>query len=357
MLLSVAIAILLATYTSRIIARPLKAVTNIARKVTQESNFHLQAPVTTRDEVGILAISLNQLIQRVNTLLEEQKAESSQQLIQSEKMSSLGRMLAGVAHEINNPVNFIYGNIQHTTAYFQDLLALLEAYEAKASDDVIQAQSEQIDLEFLRQDLPNLLQSMQVGATRAREIVLSLKNFSRLDETALHPVDIHACIDSSLLILNNRIKQGIKVICNYGILPNIDGYAGSLYQVFMNILCNAMDALDEQTKIHKSKEIVITTQRLEETWVLVKITDNGSGISKENLAKIFDSFFTTKPVGIGTGLGLSISYQIVVEKHGGRLTCESEVGQGTTFAIALPIKQPSISKISAPIPVLATSLR
>jgi signal transduction histidine kinase len=352
-LLSVGIAILLAKYTSQAIARPLQAVTNIAQTVTQESNFELQAPVTTADEVGTLATSLNQLIEQVNTLLAEQKAEASRQLIQSEKMSSLGRMIAGVAHEINNPVNFIYGNLQHTTTYLQDLFTLLKAYETKASDDVIQATAEEIDLEFLREDLPKLLQSMEMGATRAREIILSLKNFSRLDESATHPADLHACIDSTLLILNNRIKQGISIIKNYGELPTVEAYSGSLYQVFMNILSNAIDAVEEQDNQQLAKEIVITTQRLEENWVEIRITDNGPGISPDNQTKIFENFFTTKALGVGTGLGLSISYQIVVEKHCGRLTCESILGQGTTFAIALPIQQTYLKPAPGVTPVVA----
>jgi len=341
MLSSVAIAILLAHYTSRAIARPLKAVNDIALKVTQESNFNLQAPVITADEVGMLADSLNQLIQRVNTLLAEQKAEASRQLIQNEKMSSLGQMLAGVAHEINNPVNFIYGNLQHTNVYFQDLLTLIEAYQAKIQDDELEALTAEIDLDFLKQDLPKLLQSMQVGANRAKEIILSLKNFSRLDENEVHLVDVHACIDSTLLILNNRIKKGITVVKNYGVLPNIEGYGGALYQVFMNILSNAIDALEEQETQQQAQEIIITTERLYEDWIEIRITDNGSGISLEYQQKIFETFFTTKPIGVGTGLGLSISYQIVVDKHHGQLTCESEVGEGTTFAIALPIKHPT----------------
>ncbi|MBU7583226.1 MAG: HAMP domain-containing histidine kinase [Nostoc sp. TH1S01] len=341
MLSSVAIAILLAHYTSRAIARPLKAVQDIALKVTQESNFNLQAPVTTADEVGMLADSLNQLIQRVNTLLAEQKAEASRQLIQNEKMSSLGQMLAGVAHEINNPVNFIYGNLQHTNAYFQNLLMLLEAYQAKCQDDELDALAEEIDIDFVKQDLPKLLQSMQVGANRAKEIVLSLKNFSRLDENEVHAVDIHTCIESTLLILNNRLKKRITVVKKYDDLPHIEGYGGALYQVFMNILSNAIEALEESDNEQASQEIIITTQRLNADWIEIKIADNGSGISPEYQQKIFETFFTTKPIGVGTGLGLSISYQIVVEKHQGQLTCESEVGAGTTFAIALPIKHPS----------------
>ncbi|MBH8575586.1 HAMP domain-containing histidine kinase [Nostocaceae cyanobacterium CENA369] len=352
MLLSVAIACLLASYTSVAIAHPLRVLTNIAQKVTQESNFDLQVPVTTTDEVGVLATSLNQLIQRVNTLLAEQKAEASQQLIQSEKMSSLGQMLAGVAHEINNPINFIYGNLQHTSIYFQDLLTLIDAYQEKVKDDDLLALAEEIDLEFLREDLPKVLQSIELGATRAKDIVLSLKNFSRLDESEVHLVDIHDCIDSTLLILNNRIKKDINIVKYYNELPNIEGYAGSLYQVFMNILSNAIDALEEQGETPEAKKIIITTQRLAENWVEIKITDNGSGISPEYQAKIFETFFTTKPVGVGTGLGLSISYQIVVEKHHGKLTCESELGEGTTFAIALPIEY-SVSDTSAPYPILA----
>jgi signal transduction histidine kinase len=334
---SVVIAFWLANFTSHAISRPIIAVNDVAQKVTQESNFNLQVPIITTDEVGTLAKSLNQLIEKVKILLEEQKAETSRQLIQSEKMSSLGQMLAGVAHEINNPINFIYGNIKHTSSYLEDLFTLLDTYETKASDDIIQATAEEIDLEFLKKDLPKLLQSLEIGAVRAREIVLSLKNFSRLDESEMHLVDLHSCIDSTLLILNNRIKNKINIVREYGELPNIEGYSGSLYQVFMNILSNAIDALEGEQEY---KEITITTQRLEENWVVVKIMDNGCGIPQENQEKIFDSFFTTKPIGVGTGLGLSISNQIVVEKHDGRLTCESN-GNGTTFAIALPIKQES----------------
>ncbi|MBD2301106.1 HAMP domain-containing histidine kinase [Nostoc sp. FACHB-87] len=346
MLSSVAIAIILAHYTSRAIARPLKAVHDIALKVTQESNFNLQAPVTTADEVGMLANSLNQLIQRVNQLLAEQKSEASRQLIQNEKMSSLGQMLAGVAHEINNPVNFIYGNLQHTNAYFQNLLMLLEAYQAKIQDDELDELAEEIDLDFVKQDLPKLLQSMQVGANRAKEIVLSLKNFSRLDENEFHAVDIHSCIESTLLILNNRLKKRINVVKKYGEIPNIQGYGGALYQVFMNILSNAIDALEESHNEEEYQEIVISTQQLNADLIEIKITDNGSGISPEYQQKIFETFFTTKPIGVGTGLGLSISYQIIVEKHKGQLICESEFGEGTTFAIVLPIRHSTDDDIS-----------
>jgi signal transduction histidine kinase len=342
-LLSVVIAVLLALYISRAIARPIQATTNVAQKVTKEENFDLQAPVTTKDEVGALTISINELIQRVKQLIEEQKAASQAQLIQSEKMSSLGRMMAGVAHEVNNPLNFIYGNLLHASDYVEKLLVLLEAYTAEIPhpSEAIQEMQEEIDLEFLKEDLPKLLQSMKLGAERATQIVLSLKDFSRIDKITPHPIDLHACMDSTLLILNNRLKKEITVIRNYNNIPTIEGYAGLLYQVFMNLLSNAIDALETSSD---NKLIAITIGCQDQDSVVIKITDNGLGISLENQAKIFDTFFTTKPRGVGTGLGLAISREIIVEKHGGKITCISEEGVGTEFAIALPIKHQYTSK-------------
>ncbi|MFW6359914.1 MAG: sensor histidine kinase, partial [Chroococcales cyanobacterium] len=336
--LSIAIATLLAIYTSRAIARPIQSVTDIAKRATEESNFYLQAPITTQDEIGTLAISLNQLMQRVNQLLKEQKAATEKQLIQSEKMSSLGLMLAGVAHEINNPVNFIYGNIIHAQDYIDDLFDLIHTYEEEITDlpPAVEDKAEEIDREFLEEDLPKLIESMKIGAERARQIVLSLRNFSRLEEENTHAVNLHDCIDSTLLILHNRIKKDIEVVRQYGDIPQIEGYMGSLYQVFMNILSNAVDALNEKTE--GKKTITITTQRLDNEHVSIHIVDNALGISPENQGKIFDTFFTTKPAGVGTGLGLSISRDIVVEKHHGQLKCSSEVGKGTEFEIVLPIK-------------------
>ncbi|WP_228061553.1 sensor histidine kinase [[Phormidium] sp. LEGE 05292] len=357
MLVSVILAIFLAIYTSRAIARPLKATTEVAQKVTQEDNFDLQAPVTTSDEVGVLSVSLNQLISRVKYLLAEQKAAATRQeelqqkqLLQSEKMSSLGRMVAGIAHEINNPVNFIYGNLVHASEYVSDLLDILASYEQELTQPslALQEKAEEIDLEFLEEDLPKTLQSMTVGAERIRQIVLSLKDFSRLDEAEAQLVDLHACINSTLLILHNRIKKGIKVVLNYGDIPKVLGYTGFLYQVFMNLISNAIDSFESHsvndalaetltTENSSDKELLITTERLDSNWVMVRIADNGCGISLENQSKIFDTFFTTKPRGIGTGLGLAITRQIVEEKHGGKITCTSEIGKGTEFAIALPI--------------------
>ncbi|MEG5138607.1 MULTISPECIES: sensor histidine kinase [unclassified Microcoleus] len=362
MALSIVVAALLASFTSRAIAKPLTAVTKIAQRVTQESNFQLQAPVTSTDEVGVLATSLNQLILKVNHLLKQLKSEQESQIFQNEKMASLGRMLAGVAHEVNNPINFIYANIDPAKNYVEDILDLLKTYETEIPNPppAVNEKAEEIDIDFLKEDLMKIFDSMQVGAERAKAIILSLKDFSRLDDAAPHPVDLHACIDSSLLILNSRIKQGIEVVRNYGDIPTVEGYMGLLYQVFVNVLNNAIDAVEEQAKIEKirseedkkqsdlesskqevpsfSRKIVITTEYLDDDSVVVRISDNGTGIPVASQEKMFETFFTTKPRGVGTGLGLAIGREIIVKKHGGTINCWSEMGMGTEFAIALPIK-------------------
>ncbi|KAB8331074.1 HAMP domain-containing protein [Scytonema tolypothrichoides VB-61278] len=342
-LLSTVLATIVALYTSLAIARPIKTLTEIAQRVTQDANFDLQAPVTTKDEVGELATSLNQVIQQVKQLLEEQKAETQARLLHSEKMSSLGKMLAGVAHEIINPVNFISGNLVHAKNYIDDLLALLQTYEAEVpnSPTAVLVFAEEIDLEFLKTDLPNLLNSVEFGAERIREMSRSLKDFSRLDERVVQLVDIHVCINSTLLILQNRLKTGINVICHYGDIPPIPGYTGLLYQVFMNLLSNAIDAVEEKSALTSefSPTITVSTERRDNNWVKITIADNGSGIASQNQDKIFEMFFTTKPRGLGTGLGLSISYQIIVEKHLGEMTFKSELNQGTEFTISLPINR------------------
>ncbi len=320
-----------------------------------------------------------------HTLNELQRTQA--QLIQSEKMSSLGQLVAGIAHEINNPVNFIYGNITYASDYAEDLLRLLEIYQQEYPHPTpaIQTELATVDLDFVRQDLSKLLSSMKVGADRIREIVLSLRTFSRLDEAEMKAVDIHSGIESTLLILQNRLKAklgypAISVIKNYGNLPKVECYAGQLNQVFMNILSNAIDALEEGHRASgagRGKEqphtppnpqspiptIEISTsvgngalgmghRRKDKLpapsaqppapnpqFVEIRIADNGPGMSEKVRRRLFDPFFTTKPVGQGTGLGLSISYQIVVEKHGGALACSSAPGQGAAFVISIPISQ------------------
>ncbi|MBX9255797.1 PAS domain-containing protein [Desmonostoc muscorum CCALA 125] len=276
------------------------------------------------------------------------------QLIQAEKMSSLGQMVAGIAHEVNNPVSFIYGNLHYAHKYTQDLLKLLEIYQQICPNPPleIQKQIEEIDLNFLIQDITKLFKSMTVGTERIQEIVKSLRNFCRLDEAELKQVNIHEGIDSTLMILDHRLHATheypeIKVIKKYGQLPNVTCYPCQLNQVFMNILANAIDALEKSalsgrwsavnSKTNDNPQIQITTEVIDKNWIVVTIADNGFGISEQVRSKLFDPFFTTKPVGKGTGLGLSISYQIIVEKHGGQLSCFSTPGKGAEFVIKIPV--------------------
>jgi PAS domain S-box-containing protein len=275
------------------------------------------------------------------------------QLIQTEKMSSLGQMVAGVAHEINNPVNFIHGNIIPACEYVQDLLRLIELYQRHYPHPhkEILAEIENIELDFIKEDLTKILNSMEDGSTRIKDIVLSLRNFARLDEAGLKKVNIHSGIDSTLMILHSRLKAKstnpeIKIIKEYGRLPLIECYPGQLNQVFMNILVNAIDALDDDNSKRTIKEmtlnpsyIKITTELTASKSIKINIADNGIGIPKNIQTKLFDPFFTTKEVGKGTGLGLFISYQIIVEKHHGKLSCNSTPRKGTEFVIEIPLIQ------------------
>lgn len=307
---------------------------------------------------------LRQQTQQLQQALQRLK-QTQAQLVQSEKMSSLGQLVAGVAHEINNPVNFINGNIAYASRYAQDLLHLLTLYQQSylQPTPAIEAALEEIDFTFILNDLPKLLTSMQVGVDRIRQIVLSLRNFSRLDEAETKPVDIHEGIDNTLMILQHRLnpKPGfppITVRKIYGDLPLVDCYAGQLNQVFMNILSNAIDALEERTqatqKLNLEDDTIISastpeldcllptihiqTEQLNPDWIVIRIADNGLGMTERVKKRLFDPFFTTKLVGKGTGLGLSISYQIVVEQHGGNLKCQSVPGQGSEFIVEIPIK-------------------
>jgi signal transduction histidine kinase len=277
-------------------------------------------------------------------------------LIQAEKMSSLGQLIAGIAHEINNPVNFIHGNLSHLHNYVIDLLAFMQLSQECSEQMTLELQSkaEEIDLEFIKIDLPKIIKSMEVGTHRIREIVLSLRNFSHMDEAEFKAIDIHQGIEDTLLILGHRIKpqknsntSRIQIIKEYGDLPLVSCYGGQLNQVFVNILVNAIDALEETTSGENTSRlsnvcdrqpcIKIQTQVIDDNYVEIAIADNGSGIPEAIQPQIFNPFFTTKPVGKGTGMGMAISYQIITEKHKGRLTCVSSIGKGTEFIIHIPI--------------------
>lgn len=359
--------------------------------------FHKEE-ILARIDVHLKLRSLTQQLERQNTLLvqsqqelehrvEERTAELSHtvehlkkaqiQLIHSEKMSSLGQLVAGVAHEVNNPVNFIHGNIAHATQYLQDILELMELYETHCCEipPIIQDKIEEIELEFLKDDLPKVLGSMKTGTERIRHIVRSLQLFSRLDEAECKFADANEGIESTLLLMSSRFqgdgdRPPIQTIVDYGNLPSVECYPGQMNQVFMNILTNAIYTLEEALWSSSKPQnyvptIWIKTQvafndTQEPESVVIRIADNGLGIPADIQHRVFDPFFTTKPVGKGTGLGMSVSHSIVVEQHRGKLTCNSVLGEGTEFTIEIPVAISRESSIqtdrnSPRIPVLSSS--
>ncbi|MCC5640204.1 HAMP domain-containing protein [Nostoc sp. CHAB 5844] len=350
--------ILRINYASQAIASgDLKQTVNVGRireinTLSQSFNYMAEQ---LRQFFTALEASKAELENRVEKRTDELKTALSElqrtqaQVIQNEKMSSLGQLVAGVAHEINNPVNFIHGNIAHLSEYTQNLVKMLHIYQQchPSEDPEIQALAEEIDLEFLMEDLQKILPSMKMGTERIRNIVLSLRNFSRMDEADFKAVNIHEGIESTLLILQYRLKDkpecpGIEVVRDYGNLPEVECYPGQLNQVLMNILVNAIDALEESSqniaRLTRPK-ITIRTSVVDAQWVEIAIADNGPGMPENVKLRIFDPFFTTKSVGKGTGMGMAISYQIITEKHNGKLDCFSTSGQGTEFRIQIPVKQ------------------
>lgn len=336
----------------------LQALDAVVTQYQKESEIHQSNHEKTLIELYTKSKEATEYAQKRNRQLQKtltQLQQAQDHIIQAEKMSCLGQLLAGVAHEINNPVTFLYGNINHVENYISDIVDLLKLYQKyyPIPSDEIQDHIEAIDLDFLLQDLPKLMRSMKIASDRIVQIVLSLRNFSRKDETEKTQANIEAGIESTLLILEHRLKEntgksGIKIIKEFGKLPELECYPGPLNQVFMNLISNAMDALEEWQKNTKDSNFIptirIRTEIKSPDKIRIRIADNGPGISKEVKSHLFEPFFTTKPVGQGTGLGLSISHQIVVEKHGGSLKCLSEVGQGTEFVIELPVHLNQLSE-------------
>jgi two-component system NtrC family sensor kinase len=323
---------------------------NIRKAMNQGAFDFINKPIDLQD----LEITINRTIEYVQQIKKEKclLQQAQIQLIQSEKMSAIGKLVTGVAHEINNPLTFIVGNLNEVEISIENIIKHLRLYQEKFPDSLpeIEEHAKEIDLEYLMEELPKMIASMNLGTERISEISASLLNFSRTDGTTKIPVDIHEGIDSTLMILRHRLRgnekrPAIEVIKEYSDLPLVECYPGQLYQVFMNIIANGIDAVNEASVKHSFAEIKkhpyqirISTEILEsENVVIIRIKDNGAGMSDEVKEQVFDYLFTTKPTGKGTGLGLSISRSIVEEKHGGKLSFTSVNGVGTEFVIEIPI--------------------
>ncbi len=342
-----------------------RSVGAVIQPASAESPAQIFLRLEQKAEANSHFILLNKKIEELQTEVEQRRKAEKQlkrtleelkktqiQLVHQEKLSGLGQMAAGIAHEINNPVSFIHGNIIPAQEYAEYLLRLIQLYQKYYPNPMpeIEAEIEEIDLEFIMEDLTKLLQSMSVGTERISQIVKSMRSFSRLDEADIKPVDLHESLESTLMLLQHRLKASqdsdpIEIIKNYGDLPDVECYPVQINQVFVNIISNAIDALNEylkqqntKFKISFSPQITICTEVLKNNWVAIKIIDNGPGISEEARSKLFDPFFTTKAIGKGTGLGLSISHEIITEKHGGQILYHSELGKGTEFLIQIPIR-------------------
>ena len=379
LLLSSVTAAWIAWRTTQRIVAPIIDAAALAQRVATESNYSLRLAVTNEDEVGRLTEALNYLIERIDlrsrqlktsaknarskantlqrTLAELENTQA--QLVQSEKMSSLGQLVAGIAHEINNPTSFIYGNIAHAREYISDLLGLLSAYRHRYPDDrELNDLADDLDYDFIVDDVQKMIDSMENGAQRISEIVRSLRTFSRLDETEVKFVDLHEGIDSTLTILNTRFRmfpnvQPLKLVKEYGELPPVECHSTQINQVVMNLIVNAIDALEDAVRAGKWEHLegepmdtdlggaepclTIRTYDRGDNWIAIEIADNALGIPESARAKLFDPFFTTKAIGRGTGLGLSICYKIITETHQGRLDYQTERGRGTTFQILLSV--------------------